>query len=362
MLLTKIWERYFFKEALKTALLFLVCFFGIYVLIDYAHHTSLFREHGHFKWSIFGIYYASEFINKSELLIPMSILLGTIRVLCKLNQDNELIAMMASGIKMATLLRPFILFGLIGTAALYLNNQFLLPYAAKELQHIADRNHHNKQKKSLAMSAQHLILEDQSTLLFQRYDSSRDRFFDVYWIRSIDEIYRMRELYISTPHPIGYSVEALSRNMDNHLIAKGQYPEMVFPEMQFNETKLLDSLTLAEAYSLSDLWSKLPDWHQPQSEKQARLVATFHQKIIFPWLCLIAVIGPAPFCMHFSRRFPLFLVYACSIFGFMAFYIAINAAHVLGRRQFADPLLVIWIPFILLGILTCWNFMHKRNA
>ncbi|MBA2728264.1 MAG: LptF/LptG family permease [Parachlamydiaceae bacterium] len=363
MLLSKIWERFFFKEALKTALLFLACFYGLYVLIDYAHHTGHFKDdRGYFSWIIFAIYYGCEFVNKAELLIPLSILLGTIKVLCKLNQDNELIAMMASGIKMTTLLRPFVLIGLLGTGALYLNNQLLLPIAAKELQYIADRNHYAKQKNSVQLAAQHLILDDQSTLLFQHYDSSRNSFFDVYWILSSDEIYRIRELVFSTPTPTGYIVEAFRRDPLGKLIASNQLPMMPFPEMQFNEKKLLDTLTMPEALSLTELWSQMPKDLYAESEKQARLVSTFHQKIIFPWLCLLAVLGPAPFCMHFSRHFPVLLVYACGIFGFMAFYIAMNAAHVLGRRQFADPILAMWVPFILLSLLITWRFASKRNA
>lgn len=362
MLLKKIWERYFFKEMLKSAALFLFCFYGIYVLIDYAHHSSHFNEHGHFNWKIFTVYYGSEFISKAELLIPMSILVGTIKLLCKLNQDNELIAMLASGIRMTTLLSPLILLGLLGTGLLYFNHQFLLPLAAKKLAYIADLNHHKKQKTSPELSAQHIILEDQSTLLFQHYDSSRDSFFDVYWIRSIDEIYRIKELQISTPIPTGVCVEFFSRDRSNNLVASFESSTVIFPEIQFNEKNLSDTLTPPEALSLSELWSQLPPNHHPQNEKQARLVATFHQKVIFPWLCLIAVIGPAPFCMKFSRRFPIFLIYFCSIFGLMAFYIAMNAAHVLGRRQFFDPVLALWVPFLFLTLVTSWNFIAKRNS
>ncbi len=363
MLLTKIWERYFFKETVKTALLFLFCFYGIYVLIDYAHHTGLFRGlGGHFNWKIFSIYYGSEFVNKAELLMPLAILLGTVKVLCKLNQDNELIALMASGVRMTTLLRPFLLIGLLGTTALYFNSQILLPLASRELQYIADKHHSTKNKKTAQYAAQHLILEDQSTLLFQHYDTVRERFFDVYWIRSSDEVYRMKELYLSSSIPTGFLVEPFIRSSNGDLLAGPQQAMMVFHDMRFNEESLLETFTLPEALSLTDLWFQLPAGHRAESEKEARIVSTFHQKIISPWLCILAIIGCAPFCIHFSRRFPVLLVYACGIFGFMAFYIAMNAAHVLGRRQFFDPLLAMWVPFAVLSLLICWRFFSKRNA
>ncbi len=361
MILTKIWERYFFKEALKTSLLFLCCFYGLYILIDYVHHAGHFRGNdGHFDWKIFSIYYVSDFIVKSELLIPLAILLGTIKVLCKLNVNNELIALMVSGIKTSRLLRPFLIFGLLGTASLYLNNQFLLPLAAKELKYIEDSR--SKQDHSTQLAAQHLVLDDHSTLLFQRYDSSRDLFFDVFWIRSSEQIYRIKELYFSTPLPTGIFIDILTRADNGNLIVSSSSSSSVFPEMQFNEKKLIDSLTLPEDLSLTNLWSKISFFHPAESEKQARLISTFHHKLISPLLCLLAVIGPAPFCIQFSRRFPTFLIYACAIFGFMAGYIILNAAHVLGRRQFIDPVIAIWLPFLILTTLSCYRSFYRFKA
>lgn len=360
MLLTKIWERYFFKEILKTALLFIGCFYGLYILIDYAHHASHFRgEHGHFDWKLFCIYYGCDLVNKSELLVPLAILLGTIKVLCKLNEDNELIAMMASGVKMNTLLGPFILVGLLGTGLMYLNNQTLLPLAAKELQYINDSHSHAKQKNNSQLAAQHLALKDQSTLLFQSYDSSRAVFFDAYWIRSSDELYRIKELEIATATPTGFSVDTFKRSPEGALLNVDYAPQMSFPHIVFDKKRLHDTLTQPEALSLTELWKKLPAGQRVKSEKQARLVSTFHHKITTPWLCLLAVVAPAPFCMRFSRRFPIFLVYACGLFGFMAMYIAMDAAHVLGRRQFVDPLLAIWLPFLFFTALSTIKYARR---
>ena len=45
MMLVKIWEKYFFCEFIKIFFLFLCCFYGLYVLIDYASHTSALPHH-----------------------------------------------------------------------------------------------------------------------------------------------------------------------------------------------------------------------------------------------------------------------------------------------------------------------------
>src|SRR5688500_15371327 len=143
----KIWEKYFTKEFFKTFFLFLICFYFLYVLIDYTNRASSFHYHqSRFQWGQFFSYYLAEFVIRSEVLIPFAILLGTIRTLCKLNQNNELVAMVASGIKMTTLLRPFLIIGLFFTLLMYLNNEYLLPVAARQIKYLEDAKIHEKNK------------------------------------------------------------------------------------------------------------------------------------------------------------------------------------------------------------------------
>jgi lipopolysaccharide export system permease protein len=349
-------------EALKTAMLFLFCFWGLYVLIDYAHHSSLFRiSGGSFDWKVFFIYYANDFVSKSELLVPLALLLGTIRVLCKLNEDNELVAMMASGTSAARLLRPFLLLGLLATGLMYARGELLLPYAANRLTYIIDSKSSRSDHNSSATEVQHLTLEDQSTLLYQRYDLSRGLFLNAYWIRSGNSIMRIKELLLDAVPPTGHLVDTFERNSDGALLLIDHHEQLAFPEMRFNDQMLKESVTPPEELSLVELWNKLPSGHYTESEKQARILSTFHQKIVFPWLCLLAVIAPAPFCMYFSRRFPVFLVYVGSLFGFMIIYITMNAAHVLGRRQLIDPLPATWVPFLLFALPAMWLFLRTRG-
>ena len=81
MILTTIWERYFLKELFKVFFLFLFCFYGIYVLVDYATHSHSFHNY-HFSFLNIAIYYAYEFIMRMDVLIPFAILLATIKTLC----------------------------------------------------------------------------------------------------------------------------------------------------------------------------------------------------------------------------------------------------------------------------------------
>lgn len=360
MSLTTTWGKYFIKEALMTSFLFLVCFFSIYVLIDYTNHAASFHQnHNRFDWWEFLIYYSCEFILRSEVLIPFAVLLGTIKTLCKLNSHNEIIAMLASGLTINNLLQPFLAIGILCTLLMYANNEYLLPLAAQERKYLDDMRSHRKSLQ-IPNGVQHVILNDQSLLLYRNYDTARDQFYDVYWVRSTNDIYRMEALFPNRDPPEGTFVDHIVRDKSGVRLVTETSALQKFPDLTFNRQALMETVMQPEGLSLSALWQKLPEHHVIQSEKEARVVSTFHRKLASPWLCLLAVIAPAPWCIRFSRNFPVFLVYACSIFGLIAIYIVLDAAHVLARRQIFDPLWVIWTPTAAFLAFFGWRFFTLK--
>lgn len=356
---TKIWERYFLKEVLKTFFLFLVCFYGLYTLIDYANHGRTFQQaKGLEYFYAFCLYYACEFVNRGEVLVPFAILLGTIKTLCKLNHQNELVAMLTNGITTTRLLRPFLLLGLFFTGLMYFNTQFLVPVAASYQKSFDDAHMRSKNQKHSMIMAEHMILEDGSTLLYQNYDSVKDLLFDVYWVRSIDDVYKINYLQPHISPPIGYFVDHLIRNKKDELVVEQFEEKAALPGLKFDSKRLTDSFTPPENLSLSKLWAQLPDDFEAHSEKEARVLSAFHRKLVLPWLCLLAVVASAPFCIRFSRQFPTFLVYAGALFGLISLYIILDAVHVLGRRQVLDPLYALWTPIVLFSLIFGWRYVR----
>jgi lipopolysaccharide export system permease protein len=78
MIFSKIWERYFVAEFLKTFLLFLLGFYGLYALIDYSVHVNSFNYIRFTdQWKMIVLYYGSEFINRSDVIVPFGLLIAT---------------------------------------------------------------------------------------------------------------------------------------------------------------------------------------------------------------------------------------------------------------------------------------------
>jgi lipopolysaccharide export system permease protein len=350
----KTFERYFIKQTLKTFFLFIFGFYSLYVLIDYATHLHHFHSsQKEFQWQTVFFYYLFDFIKLLEVLIPFALLISTVKTITNLNVHNELVALLASGMKLKRLLRPFLLLGILFTTLLYMNTEIFLPKALKELKTFSAEKTLAKVKKLQSNPVLHLNLEDGSTFIFQDYNAKEQHFIDSYWIKSIDEIYRIKFLYPQKDFPIGHFVDHISRNVTGELEPKASYPEKTFLDMHFNKQTLFESITTAEEQSFTDLQSKIPSLSEIKSEKQAQLVTSFYYKLAMPWLALLAVIAPIPFCVRFTRHLPLFMIYAWSIFGLVAFYIIMNSSLVLGERQVLAPALAVWIPFgLFAGIFT----------
>lgn len=357
MVLTSIWERYFLRETFKVFVLFLFGFYALYVLIDYANHSHSFQSY-RFSFGDIVQYYAFEFITRMDMLIPFAILIACIKTLCSLNTHNELIALMAGGIKLKRLMVPFIALGLVCTGLVYFNTEVLQPKAWTYQKHRSQARAKVKQKKHQRIPIQQIPLEDGSSLIFQNYDEPTGVFFDVYWIRSIDDIYRIKQLYhpLDAVEPIGKHVQHIQRDDRGAMTITEFFDEKPFSKMQFNKKALSDTVFSPNDLSISALIEKLPVHTNALSEKEAELLTAYNYKLAFPWLCLLAVIGPAPFCTRFSRTLPIFFIYAFSLFGLFAFYLIMESAVVLAERQVVAPAIAIWTPVACFFAFFGWRF------
>lgn len=361
-MLSKIWERYFLKELIKFFVLFLGCFYGLYVLVDYAGHTSALPHHSSsIPFSEITRYYLFVFSSRADILIPLALLIATTKTLCTLNIHNELVALMASGIRLKSLLRPFILLGLLCTALLFINEQFLLPTALKKLGRIEEAAKSHKGHRRAEMAVMQVALEDGSLLLYQNYDAAKEQFFDAYWIRTPDDLYRIKWLSSQTTPPVGQFVDHLVRLPSGELSHSESFETHSFPDLVFNTHALKSTLLNPDALSLTELWQQLPNPSATAlSEKESKILTAFVWKCTIPWLCLLAVMAPAPFCVRFSRHPPVFFIYVCGIFGLIAFFMLMDATQVIAKRQVIAPLYAISLPFASLFALFSWRYLRLR--
>jgi len=357
--MSKIWERYFLKEFLKIFFLFLFCFYGLYVIIDYASHTSALPHHTvQIQGQTFFKYYLFVFASRAEIIIPIAILLAFVKTMTSLNTRNELVALMAGGIQLKSLFRPFLLFACLMTLLIFANEEFLLPTALKKLKRIEEKTKHQKSKHAVAIAANSVILADGTSIIYQAYEQEFNRFFDVYWIESIDSIFRMKYLDPKAVPPKGYSVDHLERQSSGELMQTASFPEKQFEKIVFAPEVLQSAIFEPEILSLTELIKEAGDLSKTRTEKESRLLTALYWKLLIPFLCILAIIGPGPFCIRFSRQLPLFFIYAGSLFGFIAFYMLLDASTVVAKRQVLPPMISFAFPFLLIALFFVRRFFR----
>lgn len=206
MILKALWERYLFREIFKVFFMFLGCFFFLYSILDYSLHIQDFLVNKKIHFSHLFIYYFYQFIKRAELLIPLALLIATIKVLFTINARGELVALQASGLSSKKILRPFFIFAFLCSLFNFASSQFLLPSSLNFLDNF--RVSHFKHASEDRKEPIHVIyLKDRSKIIYQNEDKDKNCFFDVFWIRSAEDIWRMKYLSCNPDTPTGYWVD-----------------------------------------------------------------------------------------------------------------------------------------------------------
>lgn len=352
----KLWQRYLFKEIFKSFFLFLFCFFGLYVMLDYSMNASSFVVKGTFDIGGFFSLYRDHFLKRCDLMLPLALIVSTIKVLTSMNTHREWMVLQVAGIRNRALLLPFLLMGLFCSLFNWANFEFFVPEALQRIDEFhAERfqSSHRARRRELI----HLIpLKDSSKLIYQSYDAEKQALFDVLWIRSPHEIWRMKFLNADPSNPEAFYVDCLQRSPDGLLEKTASYPQYKFNNLKWNPKWLGRATTPFEHRSVRDLvrMKTATPYEIP------RIRAQICHKMMVPLISLVAVIAVAPFCLSFSRSLPLFMIYAISLFSLLAFHMLLDVAVVLGENGVASPIGAVCLPMAIVGTFFTWRFLRTQ--
>jgi len=307
----------------------------------------------HFKELAF--YYLLMFMKRMDIMLPFGLLIACIRALLTFNIHNELVVLLVSGLSIKKLLRPFLACGITCVMLMYLNYEVFIPYSWTKMKQIEDK--HSSEGGRKQDRIQEVVLNDDTAIIYNSYDSARGFFFDAYWIRSINEIFRIKYLFPDSQATVGRKIDRLLRDDSGRLFLAESFDTKTLPELQFDEKILSGALRTPEELSLRQLWQRIPKHVGNFSDKEAHLLTRFYFRLAMPWLCLLVILAPTPFCVTFSRQPPILLIYILSILGLVSFYLIMDAAMVLGQAQVITPSLAIFIPFSLYFVFFAKRFV-----
>lgn len=345
-----IWQKHILKKISFTFLFFLLCLFGVYVLVDLsAHGVRFFSKTGIKDLSI---YYLLSFSVLFDLFLTLSFLLSTMRVLYDLNAHREVLALQMASISKKKLLTPFFVFAGVLSLICYANTQWIFPIAQDQVNSFKQA-YKSKKPKVEVPGIYTVSLEDESEIVYQRYNPKNKELFDVFWIRSPADLWHMKSL----------NIDSLEAKSVDHFIRKDRmleklesFEEKHFREIVWNRDAVLDRFVPFEYRPITTLI--LQAFTDP-SEKKVVFTHLYY-KLLVPLMPFVVLFAVSPYSLRFSRNMPFFLYVAYAIFGFVALKIVLDGMLILGENLVVPAFLAIWGPLILSLLFCVPNFVRMR--
>jgi len=333
----KIWVRYLLRQMIVSFAFLLFCLFAVYVLIDLSIHSVRFLTRGPETSALdLFLYYLRHFAVHLDLFLPLAFLLSFYKVLFQLGGHLELVALQMAGLSRKKLLFPFFVFAVFLTLLGVVNHEYFAGKASAETESF--KVSHSKSKKTKQSDQfQILSLDDESEIVYQRFDADKKELFDLFWIRSDKDIWHMKTLSFASHPPTGYFADHLVR--ENKLLQKQEsFEEKIFEELPLHADITPKPFVPFESRPLSTLFFEA----SLSSAESASIKAHLHHKLSMPTLPLLILLAAAPFALTFSRQRPTFLIVALSLFGFVACLTLFDSLLILGENKVLPPALAMW--------------------
>ncbi|OIO36530.1 MAG: LPS export ABC transporter permease LptG [Candidatus Omnitrophica bacterium CG1_02_44_16] len=128
-------DKYIIRNFIKSFLSCLIFFISLYIIIDvFSAISELLKNHPPLV-KVFE-YYAYSIPLIFTQTSPIATLLATLFTLGHFNQNNEIIAMRASGLSIYAIVRPIILFGFLLSLSIFMINENITPQTQKMSKYI----------------------------------------------------------------------------------------------------------------------------------------------------------------------------------------------------------------------------------
>jgi len=146
----RILDRYILKSTLGIFFGCLLLFLFLYIVIDvFAHLDDILKQQTNFQ--VLAQYYLSYLPIIFVQVAPIACLLSTLYTFAKLNRNNEIIAMRASGLSIYQITKTVIIFGVIVSLFVFWVNDRFVPRSLSLTESIKYRMESSRQKKQVKL-------------------------------------------------------------------------------------------------------------------------------------------------------------------------------------------------------------------
>jgi lipopolysaccharide export system permease protein len=291
--------------------------------------------------------------------IPMSVLLATLATFTRLSGDGEMLALRASGLSLARLIRPTVAFGLVATALTLVITIWVLPFSNHAFKNLVFQMAH----RQVTVGLQEGVFNSQFEgliLYAERLDSKTSRMEGVFLVDNRNPAERRVIVARSgqfNPDPENLRMGLSLSQGTVHLSAAeltGRYRLLTFAGYQLTVDvgrSLAEPIQRApgeQELSLAELRQRAATLRAEGKNYHPPLVE-FHKKLAIPFSCLLFTVVGVPLGSRI-RKGGRGLSLAISVGSALGYYMLIVGGEALGDRGLIPEALAMWFPNLLIAL------------
>ncbi len=359
----KIIDKYILKRYLATFSVMLLMFIPIGIVIDVSEKVNKMIEN-HVAFSAIARYYLDFTIYFANLLFPIFLFLSVIWFTSKLANNTEIIAILSSGISFSRFMRPYIIGATIISALALLMTIFLVPKASagfKSFRYtylttdgVNDMRNNSDVFRQISKD-EYIFVSNFNEISKMAFNFSMEKFDgDKLKYKLIANRIKWN-VKDSTYTLFNYSKRKIGKFGDS--IESGEKKDTVF---NFDLEDLTPVVFIAETLPLDDL-NKFIDKEKARGSSNINVyLVVLYKKYSIPVSAFIlTIIAVAVSSM--KRRGGMGTNLAIGIILAFAFVFLDKVFGVLAEKSAAPPLLAVWTPNIVFGILAIFLLRNAKR-
>ena len=362
----RILDNYITKSIIQIFLSTILIFCFLYILIDLATHLEDFIFNKVSADIILG-YYSSFFPVIFVQTAPIACLLATLFTYSGLNNNNEIIALRATGLNFWKITRPAIIFSIIAAALVFLVNEKFVPQSLSISEEI------KKEKIELAANQRQAETRPIKYLFFYGLNN-RLFFIDQYnpasktlegiTIIGQNEQQQMTEKIVALKGEWSgtawkFTNCQISRydSLDQGSSGSVQFFKEKTLDINENPDDMLKQRNRVSSMNIQELKAYIKRFKGSGAIAALNgLKVDLHQKIAYPFACIVIILAGLPFTLTTGRRKGLTFasVGIALVIGFL-FYVLNAVGLAIGKSGGLPPVIAAWLApviFVAIGIYT----------
>jgi len=362
-------DRYLLGRLLHTFAVFFVSAYGLYVVIDLFTNVDDFQEHSgsHVELIVrileFYAYRVSEFFEMSG---PVLIVISVIVVLGLLQKHSETYPILAAGIPAFRLIRPLLIAAAILNGALIVNQEFIIPALAVQLQTPRGNKTAQVQRVEPVLDywnyLMHIdgdqVLVDSQTLVGASFALPKSEIASQICVLTAEKATFISE---TKKHRSGWLLQNMVGVLDTDVLTD-EGRKRIIPCSNGKDVFIVSEVSFDQLYNQGrnlKLLSSMQLIQRLQNPSTGPLPVlsqslALHARITRPLLCLLNIAIALPLVMRKETQSLIANMVVCAgVLGML--YIVAQACFLLGSIGRLSPDFAAWLPVILTGIISTWT-------